>query len=222
MDQIAFEATSNPDVLRLVAAVERDVDTARIFARPGGLHGWRYGDSPPIDEDDGFGPFDRPPKVPRLDTLPAPHSKPIEPFALLDPVLPPFVPSVQPWPLPPIPVTGPPRHADDTFLVSVFESIAGHRAAQTFFQEPVTDEVAPGYSQAVKKPKCLSDIRSQLREGSITTIEMLYQQLSLMLCNAFMFNARNTEVYLAAMQLQEVVQRECEPLMVVSLLERLE
>lgn len=104
--------------------------------------------------------------------------------------------------------------SDSRLLWSVFESIWAHKAA-TVFQDPVTDEVAPGYSQVIKTPMCLSVIRSKLHDGEIANATNLYLALNLMITNALIFNQPGSEVYKLAQTMLDVCKRECEPLLAV-------
>lgn len=106
---------------------------------------------------------------------------------------------------------------DARLLLSVFESIAGHKMAGVF-QEPVTEEVAPGYSAAVLRPVSLREIRSQLHDGTIVSIMQLHRALTLMLTNACLFNASGSEVHRMALAMLECVRRECEPLLAAEML----
>jgi hypothetical protein len=213
MSAMAAHPQQNVHVLRLVRAVEKNVKTARIFARPGGLRGWREPEVL-LDEDDGFGPWQRPAK--RVQKLPPGHYKPVEPFPFVGPM------QLEESPSPaPLAALGALSASPPTFLLSVLESIAAHRVAQMFFLEPVTETVAKGYTAAVKQPMCLTEIRRLLHAGEIVSIEQLYRNLWLMLANAFVFNAPGSEVYQSTETLRKVVQRECQPLLIASLIKRL-
>ena len=229
MEEKLLDVVHDRDVLRLVDAVMRDVDTARIFARAGGLWAWREAEKEaPLDEDDGWGPFaERPPsKRQRQDDEKGAEEeiRLPEPFEAL-PLLPPSLHPASPWPLPPALtlseqtslILGP---EDPSLLLGAFESVSGHRAAQLYFQEPVTDELAPRYSAAVLQPMCMAHIRTRLLDGTITNALELRRDLELMLCNAFVYNAPNSEVYQAAEKLQLVIEKEVEPLSLCSLLQR--
>lgn len=117
-------------------------------------------------------------------------------------------------PVPPRAAPAAPGATDARLLWSVFESIAGHRMADVF-QEPVTDQVAPGYSMAVLQPMSLSVIRARLHDGTICTGAQLHHALTLMLTNAALFNPPQSEVHRVTQVMFEYVRKECEPLLVI-------
>ncbi len=215
MRQMAANAQEDPDIDRLVRASARDPSTARMYARGDSMKAWR---ETYADEDDGFGPFPghAHPAPPAPDVVESLGTRAAVAFkdeqlegALRRPkrrLL--WAPQLEGGPA-----------ADATFLWSVFESIADHRVAGDF-QDPVTEAVAPGYVAAVKCPVCLESIRSELHAGQISTGPQLLRQLLLMTCNACVFNLPGTPVHQAALQLEELVKRECEPLLVVELLRK--
>lgn len=177
--------------------------------------GESYGEAEDDLGDDGFGPFrGRLKKKPK--PLPKPHEKPVEPFSIPGSLAPTLF--VQPLRN----LTDdfhsahhePPTAADKKFLWSIFESICASKHAGLFL-EPVTDAIAPGYSEVVKHPVCLADIRKKMTEGEITEVAAMYRMLSLMLANAFVYNAKNSDVWRAAAALQDVIRKECEPLLIV-------
>ena len=59
-----------------------------------------------------------------------------------------------------------------------------------------------------------------LHDGRITTVEQLQRALLLVTTNAFIYNARNTQVYAEAAAFAELARRECEPLLVCGALKR--
>ncbi len=101
----------------------------------------------------------------------------------------------------------------------MFESIAAHRQA-SFFQEAVGEGEAPGYGAAVRRPVWLGAVRAELHGGAVASTLQLLRQLLLMTCNARLFNAPGSPVHEAARLLDDVVRRECEPLLVVELLRK--
>ena len=207
----AESAEWDPAVARLVEACARDPATARLAAREGGASPAAWRDEL-VDEDEGFGPFAaRPPKVRRKEVPKVPEEREPVPFwcevAMPRKTGPPLVPARKKTA----------TAADSTFLLSVFESVAGSKHAGPF-QEKVTSAV---YLEAIRQPVCLADVRSMLHEEKIVTAEELMRQLLLMTSNALAFNPVGSEVYVAAQNMQECIRRECEPLLVIAALQEM-
>lgn len=213
MAHCVTHAETDHDVDRLVRACEEDVATARIRARGDDMSAWRESFA---DEDDGFGPFEGRNVPCSVRSLPLPDEKPRPPspfsatLFLPPPAAPPGWPALS---------LAPQGASDGTFLLSAFEAVASHRSAAPFL-EPVTG--FPEYASAMKQPVCLADLRAQLHVGKIVSAVQLMRMLDLMLANAFIFNAKGTSVWESAEQLQSVVLRELEPLLVIDMIERLE
>ena len=215
---VAESVEWDPGVARLVEACAREPETARLAAREGGASPAAWRDEL-VDEDEGFGPFaGRPPKVRRREEEEEERGGVEErreavPFwcevAMPRKVGPPLVPARK--------KSGATVAADSTFLLSVFESVAGSKHAGPF-QEKVTSAL---YLEAIRQPVCLADVRSMLHEEKIVTAEELMRQLLLMTSNALAFNPVGSEVYLAAQNMQECIRRECEPLLVIGVLQEL-
>jgi hypothetical protein len=220
MRQMAANAQQDPDVDRLVRACQSDAASARIAARGETMAAWRESFA---DDDDGFGPFRgrAPPGTPpTLSAAPAAERQQVQPFdapeldaalrrpkrRLLCSALPPGE-------------SGDEDASDSTFLLSVFESIAGHRQAGPF-QEAVGEAEAPGYAAAVRRPMWLAAVRAELHSGAVASTPQLLRQLLLMTCNARLFNAPGSPVHEAAKALDDVIRRECEPLLIVELLRK--
>ncbi|XP_077291793.1 bromodomain containing 8 isoform X2 [Arctopsyche grandis] len=68
----------------------------------------------------------------------------------------------------------------------------------SLFLRPITDEQAPGYSQAIKKPMDLSTIRRNIDLGVIKTTQEFHRDVLLMLTNALMYNRTDHRVYTMA------------------------
>jgi hypothetical protein len=211
---------SHPDVKRFVEACMRDARTARIYGRGDSMDAWKeiYD-----DDDDGFGPF-----------LGWPRKQPVQsidlgvassllrvpvPFPTNLLFSPPPPPSLPPQSTVPAVLDQPPPATDSTFLLSVFEAIAGHRFAAPFQESDYLG--IPEYVAIIKQPVCISDLRAQLHDRKIVSALQLLRMFELMISNAFVFNARGSTVYEAAEQLRAVVARELEPLLVIDLLARL-
>jgi hypothetical protein len=210
MSLMAETAQSNADVERFVRACVRDVRTARMFGRGEDMLSWRETFA---DEDEGFGPFSGRAQLVARPLVAAQLPRPVEPFVVKLRFLPPA--PVHGWPPAEL---RPATPTDATFLLSVFETIAGHRAADPF-QDLVKG--LPEYDAVVKQPVSFGTLRPQLHSGLITSALQLLRMLELMLANAFIFNARGSRVWESAEQLQAVISRELEPLILTDTIARI-
>lgn len=55
--------------------------------------------------------------------------------------------------------------------------------SEKVFHYPVTDEIAPDYSDTIKRPICLSDIRSKVFNSEYRDIEEFKADVSFCMCN---------------------------------------
>ncbi|XP_043937918.1 bromodomain-containing protein 7 [Protopterus annectens] len=70
-----------------------------------------------------------------------------------------------------------------------------------FFAFPVTDFIAPGYSQIIKHPMDFSTIKRKIKDFEYQTIEELKEDFKLMCENAMTYNKPDTIYYKAARKL---------------------
>ncbi len=73
-----------------------------------------------------------------------------------------------------------------------------------FFALPVSDTLAPGYSQIIQEPMDFSTIRSRLSTGEYTTLMLFKKDFDLMCSNAMTYNAQDTVYYKTARKLRAV------------------
>lgn len=76
---------------------------------------------------------------------------------------------------------------------SVVSNIASHRYASVF-STPVSDKDAPNYSNIVRSPTDLKSIKAQIKNGEISSVTSFHRAIVLMLSNAVIYNAENSEV----------------------------
>ncbi|XP_061167049.1 uncharacterized protein LOC133175924 isoform X2 [Saccostrea echinata] len=88
----------------------------------------------------------------------------------------------------------------------VLEMVKAHKDAWPF-EEPVTEEDAPGYHDIIKRPMDLSTIEKKLTNRVYRSKNRFVQDLNLMLDNCRQFNGENSELGEMAARLQRFVNR---------------
>ena len=73
---------------------------------------------------------------------------------------------------------------------------------------PVTEEQAPGYHDAIKRPVDLKTIKRHVEDGTIKTTMEFYRDLLLMFQNAIMYNDEDTLVWEAAEEMRDTVVKQ--------------
>ena len=85
-----------------------------------------------------------------------------------------------------------------------------HHKNGHLFAQPVTDEIAPGHSEIVYKPRSLADIRRDLDAGALHSTEEVRHALQLMFANAIMYNNADHDVHLCALSIYDDLMRQLE------------
>ncbi|KZW04222.1 hypothetical protein EXIGLDRAFT_828137 [Exidia glandulosa HHB12029] len=81
------------------------------------------------------------------------------------------------------------------FIGMVHGEIAMHKTGN-IFQRPITKAEAPDYHDIVKRPMDLRTIKSRFtKQGDINTLDEYHRDLSLMFCNALMYNRPSSDIY---------------------------
>lgn len=75
------------------------------------------------------------------------------------------------------------------------------RDVNHFFAFPVSDKIAPGYSQIIKKPMDFSTMKSKLKRGEYGDIHAFQDDFELMCTNAMTYNTQDTIYYKMAKKL---------------------
>ncbi|XP_033216841.1 bromodomain-containing protein 7 isoform X2 [Belonocnema kinseyi] len=78
------------------------------------------------------------------------------------------------------------------------------RDPQQFFAWPVTDNIAPGYSQIIPNPMDFSTIKQKIDENSYPNLNEFIDDFKLMCNNAMTYNQQDTIYYKAAKKLLHV------------------
>ncbi|XP_043483398.1 bromodomain-containing protein 7 isoform X1 [Leptopilina heterotoma] len=78
------------------------------------------------------------------------------------------------------------------------------RDPQQFFAWPVTDNIAPGYSQIISNPMDFSTIKQKIDENNYQTLNDFIDDFKLMCNNAMTYNHQDTIYYKAAKKLLHV------------------
>lgn len=94
-------------------------------------------------------------------------------------------------------------------MQGVLRNALSHKHGQVFAQ-PVTDDIAQGYSEIVFKPRSLADIRRELDAGVLQSTEQVRHALQLMFVNAIMYNNADHEVHTCALSMYDDVMRMLE------------
>ena len=81
------------------------------------------------------------------------------------------------------------------FSLSTFSS---RRDPEGIFAEPVTDEIAPGYSALIKHPMDLSTMATKLAGHAYSSLEEFRSDFVLMCKNAMTYNSPETVYYSVA------------------------
>ncbi|KAL4705077.1 hypothetical protein ACJJTC_002725, partial [Scirpophaga incertulas] len=92
-------------------------------------------------------------------------------------------------------------------VMLVYSRLCAHKYA-SLFQRPITDEEAPDYSRAIRRPMDLSTIRRNIDTGFVRTTSEFQRDILLMLSNALMYNSSEHSVYTMAKEMQE--EAECQ------------
>ncbi|GBP85735.1 Bromodomain-containing protein 8 [Eumeta japonica] len=89
-------------------------------------------------------------------------------------------------------------------VMLVYNRLCAHKYASLFLR-PITDEQAPGYSAAVRRPMDLGTIKRNIDSGVIRTTAEFQRDVLLMLSNALMYNSSDHRVYHMAVEMHQEV-----------------
>lgn len=78
-------------------------------------------------------------------------------------------------------------------VTPLVSNITSHRFASVFMH-PVSDKDAPNYSDVIKTPIDLKCIKAQIKSGDICSVNLFHRSILLMLSNAVMYNAEDSEI----------------------------
>lgn len=70
--------------------------------------------------------------------------------------------------------------------------------ASSFFQDPVTEAVAPGYFDFIKRPMCFQRMREKLLSREYRTWRSFVEDFELICSNASTYNRKNSKIHKAA------------------------
>ena len=76
--------------------------------------------------------------------------------------------------------------------------------------QPVRDDIAPGYSNVVKRPMDLSTIKKNIENGTIKATIEFQRDIMLMFTNAIMYNSSNHEVHKISVEMYKEVLGDIE------------
>lgn len=85
------------------------------------------------------------------------------------------------------------------------------RDPQQFFAWPVTDNIAPGYSQIISNPMDFSTIKQKIDDNNYQTLNDFVDDFKLMCDNAMTYNHQDTIYYKAAKKLLHVGMKMVTP-----------
>jgi len=90
-----------------------------------------------------------------------------------------------------------------------------------FFALPVSDQIAPGYSQIIKDPMDFSAIKSRLNSGHYVKLQLFKADVELMCVNAMTYNTQDTIYYKTAKKLRAVGRALLTPRRLIPMREQL-
>lgn len=96
-------------------------------------------------------------------------------------------------------------------MLQCWKSISAHRCAEVF-QEPVTEDIAPGYDQIIKNKIDLQTIRQRIESKEISTPQQFSDALQLMFENARTYNGEDSDIASDAKKLETYADRQLSPL----------
>lgn len=76
----------------------------------------------------------------------------------------------------------------------------------SFFKDPVTDEIAPGYSTIITTPMCFNNMKQKCDQMQYSTIEDLAHDFNLICSNCMTFNLPDTIYWKEAKKMQREVR----------------
>lgn len=88
-----------------------------------------------------------------------------------------------------------------SLLNPIIEQITATKSA-SLFMHPINENDAPGYYDLIYHPTDLRTIKSQAKEGSITSLEEFEREIERMFANAVMFNGADSDVCMWTREMQ--------------------
>uniref|UniRef100_H2YQE5 Bromo domain-containing protein n=2 Tax=Ciona savignyi TaxID=51511 RepID=H2YQE5_CIOSA len=92
-------------------------------------------------------------------------------------------------------------------IMILWKQVASHRYASLFLQ-PVTNDIAPNYSDTVYRAMDLATLKKNLETGVVRTTSDFQRDLMLMFQNALMYNNHEHDVYKMALEMQNDVMAQ--------------
>ena len=87
------------------------------------------------------------------------------------------------------------------------QSLVKHKWAYPF-KKPVTEKEAPDYREYITNPMDLATARKRIEAGTVTTVDLLVDDLVLIFDNAMVYNAKGSDYHKMAHTLKEVVKAQ--------------
>ena len=87
---------------------------------------------------------------------------------------------------------------------------ASHHKYANLFVNPVTDEIAPGYSVVIKRPIDLKTIKSKVDNGQISNTAEFQRDFMLMFTNAIMYNNSDQDIFAMTTEMYRDVLEDIE------------
>lgn len=78
---------------------------------------------------------------------------------------------------------------------------------EVFFYNPVTEAIAPGYFNVIKRPMCLSKMAEKAKNREYRTWRAFMDDLVLLCNNAIEYNPKRSRVHKAALKLLDAGRR---------------
>uniref|UniRef100_A0A2I3GLL1 Bromodomain-containing protein 8 n=1 Tax=Nomascus leucogenys TaxID=61853 RepID=A0A2I3GLL1_NOMLE len=103
-------------------------------------------------------------------------------------------------------------------IMLVWRAAANHSSLPALLENPVTDDIAPGYHSIVQRPMDLSTIKKNIENGLIRSTAEFQRDIMLMFQNAVMYNSSDHDVYHMAVEMQRDVLEQIQQFLATQLI----
>ncbi|PWN18616.1 hypothetical protein BCV69DRAFT_284921 [Microstroma glucosiphilum] len=97
------------------------------------------------------------------------------------------------------------RKANEKLLLQIWTEVSAHTHGN-LFQNEVKESDAPDYHGLIRRPTSLKTIKSQIKEGEITTATQMRRAFNHLFANAMMYNRPGSEVSRMAKEMRQATE----------------